>query len=62
MNETRRGTRPAEMLPRSGMVGREKSEQLAVFGGGERKGCPGVSREARRQKLHDNFSSIDPEV
>jgi len=44
----------------------EKSERLAVYarreGGAETKGEMGVGREARRQKLHDNFSSIDPEV
>jgi len=45
----------------------EKSERLAAGGGGrgrrgETEGGMGVGREARRQKLHDNFSSIDPEV
>jgi len=32
-----RGTRPAEMLPRSRMVGREECERSVAFGGGERK-------------------------
>lgn len=66
MNETEGDARPAEMLPRSRMVGREECERsVARSEGDERKvgGRQGwVVGGARRQKLHDNFSSIDPKV
>lgn len=64
MNETDGGTRPAEMLPRSDMWWGEKSERANAKGEITRGRWVGgwVSWEARRQKLHDNFSSIDPEV
>lgn len=48
---TDRDAAAAGVCIRSGGV-KGESERPAAFGGGEK----------RRQKLHDNFSSIDPEV
>lgn len=48
---------------RGGATGRDAAV-ATVFGSGGVKGEVGCVRrgEKRRQKLHDNFSSIDPEV
>lgn len=58
------GTRPAEMLPRSRMVGREECERSVALGGGGERKVGGRDRAGMggTEKLHDNFSSIDPEV